>query len=150
MKQNNSQLSQEYEQDFFAWINHNVQLLHEGKISEIDVEHIAEELESMGRSEKRELINRLAVLLSHLLKWQIQPGLRGNSWKYTIKEQRLQISELLEESPSLNHKLEENMNHAYKKGKLIAIKETGVEEDEFPKKCPFTLSHALDDSFYPD
>lgn len=68
-----------YEQDFYAWTMKNAQLLRQGKLTEIDVEHVAEELESMGRSERRELINRLMVLLAHLLKWQLQPSLRGKS-----------------------------------------------------------------------
>jgi len=149
-KQINSKLKQEYNADFYAWVTHNTELMRQGRLSEIDIEHIAEELESMGKSEKRELTNRLAVLLSHLLKWEIQPGLRGNSWKYTIKEQRIKISDLLEDSPSLNRELEEKIDHAYEQAVLIAVRETGLEEDGFPKKCPFSLSQCLDDSFFPN
>lgn len=148
-KQTNPKI-QEYNKDFYAWVTHNTDLIRQGRISEIDVEHIAEELESMGKSEKRELINRLAILLSHLLKWEIQPGLRGNSWKYTVKEQRIQIADLLDESPSLNHELEEKIGHAYKQAVIIAIRETGLEEEKFPKNCPFSLSQCLDDSFLPN
>jgi hypothetical protein len=68
-----------YEKDFYAWANKNAELLRTGKLSEVDAENIAEELETMGRSEKRELTNRLAVLLAHLLKWVFQPELRSNS-----------------------------------------------------------------------
>ncbi|MSW82828.1 MAG: DUF29 family protein, partial [Actinobacteria bacterium] len=72
-----------YEADFYAWANQQAALLRRGKLSSADIAHIAEEIESMGKSEKRELINRLTVLLLQLLKWRFQPGLRGNSWRYT-------------------------------------------------------------------
>lgn len=149
-KQTYSKLQQEYNQDFFAWINHNVELLHEGKISEIDVENLAEELESMGRRERRELLNRLAVLLSHLLKWKMQPVLRGNSWKYTIQEQRRRILKLLKDSPSLKHELEENLEEAYEDAIFKTVRETGIEKEKFSTKCPFSLSQSLDDSFFPE
>jgi hypothetical protein len=77
-----------YDQDFHAWANEQAALLRAGRLSEAGIAHIAEEIESMGRSEKRELVNRLAVLLTHLLKWQHQPGHRGNSWRLAIEEQR--------------------------------------------------------------
>jgi Domain of unknown function DUF29. len=84
-------LQKEYEKDFYAWILHNAALLRAGKLAEIDVEHVAEELESMGKSEQRELLNRLALLISHLLKWEFQPQRRGNSWRATINHQRVKL-----------------------------------------------------------
>ena len=77
-----------YTQDFYAWANEQAKLLREGKIAQADIPNIAEEIESMGRSERRELISRLTVLLLHLLKWRYQPGLRGNIWKILIRRQR--------------------------------------------------------------
>src|SRR3990167_6767445 len=112
---------QQYNQDFYAWTIHNAESLRQGKLSEIDLENVAEEIESMGKSEKRELLNRLAVLLSHLLKWKFQSPRRSNSWKYTIKEQRIQLEDLLEESPSLKASLEEKMAHAYEHSIVITI-----------------------------
>lgn len=94
-------IQQEYDKDFYAWILRNVALIRAGRLSEIDREHVAEELESMGKSEKRELINRLALLMMHLLKWEFQPERRGNSWRASIYHQRLKLKKLLEESPSL-------------------------------------------------
>ncbi|OJW53282.1 MAG: hypothetical protein BGO67_00840 [Alphaproteobacteria bacterium 41-28] len=141
---------QEYNKDFYAWVTHNAELMRQGRFSEIDTNHIIEELESMGKSERRELVNRLALLLSHLLKWHLQPGLRGNSWKYTIKEQRIKIFDLLEDSPSLNHELALKVEHAYEQAVIIAMRETGLEEDKFPRESPFTLSQCLDDRFLPE
>ena len=140
----------EYNKDFYAWTMHNSELLRQGKMSEVDIENVAEEIESMGKSEKRELINRLALLLSHLLKWTFQSPRRSNSWKYTIKEQRIQLEDLLEESPSLKASLEEKMAHAYEHSIVITIRETGLDEKTFPKECPFSLKQTLDKNFFPE
>ncbi len=140
----------EYEKDFYAWTIHNAKLLREGKLSEIDIEHIAEEIESMGKSEKRELINRLAILIAHLLKWQLQAERRSNSWKYTIEEQRDEVLELIEDSPSLKHEMKEKLNRAYRKAILWAATEMGVNKSIFKKECPFTLEKVLNKKFYPE
>jgi hypothetical protein len=143
-------ITQEYEKDFYAWTAHNAKLLREGKLSEIDVEHIAEEIESMGKSEKRELMSRLAILLAHLLKWQFQPERQSNSWKYTIEEQREEVLELLEESPSLKYEINDKIDRAYRKAILWAATEMGVNKSIFQDKCPFSLEETLNKSFYPE
>lgn len=139
----------EYDQDFYAWLIQNAQLLREHKLAEIDSENVAEELESMGKREKRELINRLTVLLTHLLKWTFQSAKRSNSWKNTILTQRIDIIELLAESPSLKYELEKKIELAYAKAKLQAEDETGIDKECFPEICPFTLAHVLDKDFFP-
>lgn len=143
-------IQNEYEKDFYAWALHNAQLLREGKLSEVDIEHIAEEIESMGKSERRELINRLAVLIAHLLKWQFQQERRSNSWKYTIEEQRDEVLELIEESPSLKHEIQEKLNRAYRKAILWAATEMGVNKSIFKDECPFSLEKVLNKDFYPE
>ncbi|HEX4044325.1 MAG TPA: DUF29 domain-containing protein [Gammaproteobacteria bacterium] len=143
-------VQQQYDKDFYAWAIHNAKLLKAGKLAEIDIPHIAEEIESMGKSEKRELLNRLAILIAHLLKWQYQPSRRGNSWKFTIKEQRFELIDLLADSPSLKHDLEKQLSHAYQKSLLLAIKETGLEQKNFPKLCPFSLKQILAAHFFPE
>ena len=100
----------EYERRFFmCGLTHNAELLREGKLSEVDIENIAEEIESMGKRGRRELINRFAILIAHLLKWEYQPARRSKSWECTIKEQRFELIDLLEESPSLKHEIEINL-----------------------------------------
>ena len=143
-------IEKEYDQDFYAWITHNVKLLREGKLSEIDAEHIAEEIESMGKSEKRELINRLAVLIAHLLKWQHQPIRRSQSWSLTIKEQRIQLISLLEDSPSLRNEIEKKLEDAYEQAVLIAERETALEEKTFSKSCVFSLDEILNKTYFPE
>jgi uncharacterized protein DUF29 len=142
--------SGEYDKDFYAWSLRNAALLREGKLSEVDVEHIAEEIESMGKADKRELISRLAVLLAHLLKWKFQPSLRGRSWEITIKEQREEVKYQLDESPSLKHELDNQFNRAYRKALNIVEKETGLNQNTLPKNCPFSLMESLDESFFPE
>ena len=139
----------EYEKDFYAWLMDNAKLLREKKFTEIDIEHIAEELESMGKSEKRELINRLTVLLAHLLKWQFQAVKRSRSWKNTILTQRIDINELLEDSPSLRHEIIQKLELAYEKAKLNAEDETGIDKIHFPEKCPFSFEEILERDFFP-
>lgn len=82
-------MSSLYHTDFHAWANQQATLLREGRLQAADIEHIAEEIESMGRSEKRELFSRLVILMMHLLKWQYQPMRRGHSWQATIKIQQI-------------------------------------------------------------
>jgi hypothetical protein len=138
-----------YETDFYAWAMNNARLLRDNRLSEADIDHIAEELESMGRSEKRALVNRLAELLAHLLKWQYQPARRGTSWRNTILTQRIDIQELLEDSPSLRHEIEDRVASAYEKAVLAAENETGIEGRRFPERCPYGLEQILDRGFLP-
>ena|SRR5579872_910584 len=144
------QKKQEYEKDFYAWAIHNAQLLRKGKLSEIDIENIAEEIESMGKSEKRELINRLIVLMAHLLKWKLQKVRRSKSWTITIKNQRAELNDLLEESPSLKKEMEEKFKHAYERAIGMAAEQTGMDEEAFPRTPPFTLKECLKSSYLPD
>ena len=139
-----------YERDFYAWTLKNAELLRQGRLGEIDLEHLAEELDSMGRSEKRELINRLAVLLAHLLKWRIQANRRGRSWQLTLKEQRRQTTRVLRDNPSLKPLLAEIVVEAYEDAILRAAQETGMEESAFPAGCPFTIDQILEEDFLPD
>jgi len=137
-----------YDTDFYAWLLHNAQLIRRGQLSEIDGENIAEELEGMARSDKRQLISRLAVLLAHLLKWEFQPDKRSNGWRGTIREQRKRILKLLAESPSLKNELKNQMVDAYDSAIIIASNDTGISEFDFPRKCPYSLSQILDENFF--
>src|ERR1700684_4714536 len=101
-----------YDRDFYAWANEQVALLRAGKLAQADLEHIAEEIESMGRTEKRELISRLTVLLLHLLKWRFQPEFRSRSWRLSIDGQRLDIEDLLKDNASLRPVVSESIGQA--------------------------------------
>lgn len=138
-----------HDEDFYAWAIKNSELLRQKKFEEIDVDNIAEEIESMGKSERRELVNRLSVLIAHLLKWQYQPKRQGKSWMLTIKQQRLQINKLLKNNPSLKNKIEFDFKDAYEGAIIIAADETKILEEDFPKHCPFDLDDCLDNEFLP-
>jgi hypothetical protein len=135
--------------DFYAWTQQQVNLLKSGNLVDVDVKSLIEEIEGMGASERRELINRLAVLLAQLLKWHYQPSFRGRSWQLTIKEQRRQLQRLLKDNPSLHARLEEFMADAYVDSVLLAAKETGLEESAFPSPCPYAQDDLLNPEFYP-
>lgn len=138
-----------YEEDFYGWAMANASLLKQGKIKEADMDHIIEELEEMGRSEKAQLINRLSVLIAHLLKWQFQPDFRGRSWSGTIEEQRHKIGRLIKENPSLKPKIPEAVKEGFLDSKSILKKETSIDLKLLPTKCPYTFDQIMDDEFYP-
>lgn len=137
----------DYETDFYGWTQQQVQLLKNKQFDRIDWHHITEEIEDMGRSEKRELGSRLEVLIMHLLKWQFQPNLRSRSWQLTIKEQRLRLEKLLEENPSLKSSLEDVKEKIYPLAIVSAEKETGL--SSFPATCPYDLTQILSPEFLP-
>ena len=139
-----------YENDFYAWANEQAALLRAGKLDASDIEHIALEIESMGKTEKRELISRLAVLLLHLLKWQFQSGLRGNSWRYSIIVQRRDIARHLSDNPSLRSKLDEAIEDAYGNARYSAAGETGLPEQTFPVDCRYSFDQIMDQTFWPE
>ena len=139
-----------YDQDFYAWANEQARLLRAGKLSEADVEHIAEEIESMGRSEKRELVNRLSVLLMHLLKWHFQPSARGTSWRLTIEEQRDRLADHLADNPSLRATLDASIAAGYRLAILGAARETGLDREAFQAACPWSFELIVDPAFWPD
>jgi len=134
--------------DFYAWTQEQAQLLRNQQFQNLDWGNIAEELEDIGRSEKRALGSRLEVLIMHLLKWQFQPSLRSRSWELTLKEQRLRIERLLAENPSLKSNLAEIVEKVYPLASLSAEKETGL--SSFPETCPYSLQEMLNLAFFPD
>jgi hypothetical protein len=139
-----------YEQDFYAWTLQQAKLLRSRQLDCADLDNIAEEIESMGRSEKRELVSRLTVLLLHLLKWQYQPAFRGRSWQPTIKGQRRSLDRHLRDNPSLKSQVDQAMSDAYGDATIETERETGLAPETFPKACPFTFDQAMNDEFWPD
>ena len=109
-----------YDLDFAAWAEQNAELLRAGRFSEVDLEHVAEEIGDMAKRERRALRRRLARLIQHLLKWQLQPEKRSTSWQTTIAEQRDAIAVLLQESPSLNPGFASQVTEAYSAAARLA------------------------------
>lgn len=138
-----------YDEDFFAWTQEQARLLRSGQFSALDIENIAEEIESMGRSARRELECRLVVLLIRLLKWQVQIGFRSGSWSGTIREQREQIEDLISESPSLRSMVATIRPALYARARRKAADETGLALATFARACPFTPAEVLSQDFLP-
>ena len=139
-----------YEQDFYSWTQEQAELLRNGQFNNLDIANLIEEIETMGRSEKRELESRLTILLLHLLKWKYQEVRRGRSWQLSIDEQRIQFEETLNENPGLKPQLDEIVKKAYRLAVIKAARETKISKTVFPENCPWTLAQFIDDGFYPD
>lgn len=135
-----------YEQDFYEWTQRTADQLEVGRFEEVDLEHAAEEIRDMGKSERRQLTNRLAVLIAHILKWEAQPERRGNSWSATIRTQRIRLKELLQDSPSLKPHLVNTLPDIFELGALTAVKQTNLPRCAFPANCPYTVDQLLSDA----
>lgn len=132
-----------YEKDFYGWCLEQSTALAEGRTVDLDIEHLKEEIESLGKGERRALYNALELLFRHLLKWEYQADYRTPSWKNTIRNQRISIKELLEESPSLKSSLQEIADKAYQKSRNEAAFETRMPVKTFPEDRNFTIEWAL-------
>jgi hypothetical protein len=133
-----------YEQDFVRWTEEQARAIREGRLDALDREHLAEEIESMGRSDRREVRSRLAVIIQHILKQRVQPALDGPSWRSTIDTQRDEIAWLLRESPSLRGYLDEAFATAYPLAIKYAVRDTSLPADMFQGER-ITLADALGD-----
>lgn len=138
-----------YEIDFYAWTQEQAQLLRNQQWSKLDLPNLVEEIESLGKQQRQELRNRLSVLIAHLLKWQHQPEQRSRSWLSTIRVQRIDLYDLLEENPSLKPYLQEAIQRAYRKAVALAAGETNLPDNTFPSDCPYAFEQILSDRFYP-
>jgi len=142
-------LAADYEHDVIAWANEQARLLRSGQFAALDIEHLAEEIEDVGKSEQRELVNRMAALLAHLLKWCYQPERQSASWQRTIKEQRRALAFHLKQVPSLQQRLADAdwLDAVWADAITLAIMETGLEA--FPEACPWAVADILRQDWLP-
>ena len=139
-----------YEEDFYAWAQTTAALIRAGKWHDLDREALAEEIESLGKSQHRELGSRLDVLVMHLLKWCYQPSEHCGSWRSTIRTQRRELRRLLQQNPSLRPGVASLMAEGYAEARLNASDETGLTLATFPEACPWTPEQVLDAEFWPE
>ena len=139
-----------YQQDIVAWAQEQARLIRAGRFDLLDLEHIADEIDDVGKSEQRELASRMAVLMAHLLKWQYQPERSGSSWQRTIKEQRKALSLHIKQVPSLRQKLHDPdwLEGVWSDAVTLAIKETGI--GDFPDACPWLMADILAPDWLPE
>ena len=139
-----------YDTDIVAWASEQAELIRARKWDALDLEHIAEEIEDVGKSEKREFASRMAVLIAHLLKWKYQPGKRGRSWLKTVALQRARVLRKLKQTPSLKHDMADPdwLEEVWEDGLSLALAETGI--DELPEQQEWPVSRMLSPDFLPD
>jgi Domain of unknown function DUF29 len=141
-----------YDKDVIRWSEQQARLLRAGRFAELDIEHLADEIEDVGKSEKREFASRMAVLLAHLLKWSGQPKKRSNSWRSTIVVQRKRVALAIKATPSLKAVMRDPdwREDMWLDALAQAQKETGLAEGELPEACPWTMEQAADPDFWPE
>jgi Domain of unknown function DUF29 len=139
-----------YDRDFFEWTGRVARLLREGRFSEVDVEHLAEEIEDAGKRDQRGVWGHLRVVIHHLLKWQVQPQKRTGSWKTSISTHRQTLLDIFGQSPSLKRHAREELAQTYDEALRRAMDETGLARECFPPECPYTFDQVMDFDFLPD
>ncbi|MGF1602117.1 MAG: DUF29 domain-containing protein [Thermosynechococcaceae cyanobacterium] len=139
-----------YDTDFVEWIDEAVTLLKQGKFSELDVANLIEEVEDLGKRDKRAAYSNLKVVLLHLLKWQFQSDKRSASWHSSIQEHRQCIQQILKDSPSLKNYLKQEYRNCYNDARELASIETRLPLNTFPAECPYAVEQAQDSEFLPE
>jgi hypothetical protein len=143
-------MREKYLTDFNSWISQTAQLLREHRWHEIDLPNLIEEVEDLGKSERRGITSQLIRLLLHLLKWQYQPQRRSDSWLDSIADARTQIELAIEDSPSLRSYPLEQLEESYNRARRQAAKQTSMEISVFPETCPYSLELILKDNWLPE
>jgi hypothetical protein len=139
-----------YEQDFYAWTVEQGKLLRAGELTQLDIANLAEEIESLGRRDRRELIDRLKNLLMELLRWRLETGARCGNWQAQILQQRFEIDQIIDDSPSLRKFAAGRLDEAYADARQRVIESLQLLQPDFPVKCPFTLDQVLAEDFLPE
>jgi hypothetical protein len=139
-----------YDTDFYAWAQQQAAALRAKDWAALDIEHLAEEVEELRKTERRGVRSQLRLILSHLLKWVYQPDKHTESWRSTIANGRILVQEDLEDSPSLTRDLPELFTWAYPRARRDAAKDTGLPLVTFPEVCPWSLAQVLDEDFLPE
>ena len=139
-----------YHYDYLLWLQKTSQLLKDKDFDRLDLGNLIEEIESLGRSERNKLISSLRLVYQHLLKWQYQPNKRTKSWSNTISRERDNVSDYLEDVPSLKNLLQDKdiLAKAYKRGRRDVTRKTGI--SDFPQESPYAIEQVLDSNFFPE
>jgi Domain of unknown function DUF29 len=138
-----------YEADFVQWSDRTAQLLREHRFTDLDLDHLIEEIEDLGNRHRDALESQLTRLLMHLLKYEFQPEQRSGSWLGSIKEARKQIKRLCRRYPSLKNYLEQCWEDCYADAIEDASDETGLSQSQFSAECPYAIADILSPEFLP-
>jgi len=136
-----------YERDFYSWLMEQARLLRDGLLDRLDHDNLAEEIEAQAREQFNKLVSALRVPMFHMLKWDHQPALRSRSWVLSIEEQRLEIADVLDDNPGLKPRLGEAIARAYRRARIEAAREAGLELATFAEACPYSFDDLMSRSF---
>ncbi|WP_062268518.1 DUF29 domain-containing protein [Endozoicomonas arenosclerae] len=139
-----------YNSDFYRWVNQQLDLFRSGELDKADVENIALEIEAVGKNLYQEVVSFLKTLLMYLLKWQYQPGLQSNSWRYTTIGQREELADHVKDNPSLKPRIPSALERAYRYALIEVAKETGLPVKTFPLTSPWSYEQAMSADFWPE
>lgn len=140
----------DYERDFFAWTVEQAELLRAGKLAQLDAANVAEEIESLGRRDRRELLDRLEKLIMELLKWRLDRGARCGYWESSMVQQRFEIDQIIDDSPSLREFAAGRLANLYSDARDRLVEELRLLRPDFPPECPFSLDQVLAEDFLPE
>jgi Domain of unknown function DUF29 len=143
-------LNETYNKDLYLWGQEHIKLLKQGRLNELDIEHLIEEIEDMGSSQRHAIQSHLKNLIMHLLKWQFQSNIQSHSWKTSILNARIEIFDLIDESPSLRNAPANCLEKAYSNARELASSETGLSLKTFPSECPYTIEEILKKDWLPE
>ena len=136
-------VASEYDHDFYSWLMEQARYLRERRFDALDRDNLAEEIESLGREQFNKLVSALRVLMAHMLKWDHQPSLRSRSWVLSIEEQRIEIADVLADNPGLKPRVAEAITRAYRRARIEAARESGLDEAQFPSTCPYSFDELI-------
>ena len=139
-----------YERDFCLWVDEQARLLREGRLEQLDLVNLIDEIEDLGINRKHAVTSNLVVILNHLLKHQFQPRRRSRSWLASIAEHRRRLRKEFQHAPSLRGYAREQFEECYQDGRGQALIETGLDQEILPRTSPYTLEQVLDPDFLPD
>jgi hypothetical protein len=141
----------DYDTDYAAWADTQAAALRAKDWAALDLDHLAEEIEDVGRAVRKGIGHQLERLLLHLLKWQYDPATdprRG--WRLTIRHARRAIADELAENRTLRGYPAARLAEAYRRAREDAVDETGLPLATFPETCPWPLERVLDEDFWPE
>ena len=139
-----------YDRDFFEWTAEVARLLREGRFAELDAEHVAEEIEDVGKRDQRGVWGHMRIVIHHLLKWQFQPRRQTRSWSVSTRTHRITLADIFRQSPSLKRNAREALAEEYEEAVRRAMGETGLARECFPAACPYTFEQVVSLDFMPD
>ena len=143
-------LHETYYKDLYLWGIEQIKLLKEKRFDELDIEHLIEEMEDMGRSQQHAIYSHQVNLIMHLLKWQYQSSIQSNSWRASIRNARIAMAKLIKENPSLHSIPLKELHDAYAHARKIAADETELILKTFPIDCPYTVEQILNEDWLPN